>query len=77
MNLGQICLFHKGFCMVSFSDNKQNAVTLPHSTQRKHAFLVETKEKSKSQKILKESFFGVIASVIRTQFHKVTTGWRY
>ena len=36
--------------MASFSDNKHNMVTLPHSAQRKHAFLVKTKEKSKSQK---------------------------
>ena len=30
-------LFHKWFCNFFFSDHKQNAVTIPHSTQRKHA----------------------------------------
>ena len=34
-----ICLFHKGFCTVSFRAKENNAVTLPHSAQRKHAFL--------------------------------------
>ena len=33
MNLGHTCLFHKGFCMVSFSDNEHNSVTLPHRVQ--------------------------------------------
>ena len=33
-----------------FSNNDQNTVTLPHSTQRKHSFWVERKEKSKSNK---------------------------
>ena len=43
MNLGHTCLFHKGFCMFYFGNNRENAVTLPHSTQRKHAFSVKTK----------------------------------
>ena len=30
-------LFHKWFCTFFFSDHKQNAVTIPHRTQRKHA----------------------------------------
>ena len=50
MYLGYAYIFHKGFCAILFSDNEQNAVTLAHSAQRKHAFLVETKQKSKSQK---------------------------
>ena len=50
MNLGHTCLFHKGFCKVLLSDTKYNVVILPHSAQRKHGFLVKTKEKSKSQK---------------------------
>ena len=33
MNLGHIWIFHKRFCTFLFSDNKQNAVTLPHSAQ--------------------------------------------
>ena len=50
MNLRHTCLFNTGFFTIFFSDNKHNAVKLLHSTQRKHTFLVETKEKSKSQK---------------------------
>ena len=50
INLVHPCLFHKEFCTIFFSDNDQNAVTLPQSTHIKHAFLVKTKEKSKSQK---------------------------
>ena len=50
MNLRQTCLFNIGFCKKLFNDNEQNTVTLLHSTQRKYAFLVETKEKSTSQK---------------------------
>ena len=46
-NSGHTCLFYQYFCTVFFSDNKQNAVTLPHSVQRKRTFLVKTKEKSK------------------------------
>ena len=50
MNSGYTCLFHENNCMVFFSANEQNTLTLPHSAQRKHAFLVKIKEKSKSQK---------------------------
>ena len=50
MNLVHTWIFHKGFCAFFFSENKKNAVTLPHSSQRKHELLVKTKEKSKSQK---------------------------
>ena len=50
MNLGHACLFNKVFRAVFFSDNKQNAVTLPHIAQRKYAFLVKMKENSKSKK---------------------------
>ena len=38
MNLGHNCIFHKGFCMVYFGAERKNAVTLPHSAQRTHAF---------------------------------------
>ena len=34
-----------------YGDKKVNAVTLLHSAQRKHAFLVKTKENDKSKKI--------------------------
>ena len=39
MNSGHTCLFHKRFCTVYFGAEKDNAVTLPHSAQRKHALL--------------------------------------
>ena len=38
MNAGHTCLFHKGFFTVYFVAKEDNAVTLPHSAQRKHAF---------------------------------------
>ena len=41
MNMGHTCLFYKGFCMVYFGDKEKNLVTLPHSAQRKHTFLVK------------------------------------
>ena len=47
MNSGHTCLFHKGFCTVYFVAEKNNAVTLPHSAQRKHAFLGKIKDMSK------------------------------
>ena len=39
LNSGHTCIFHKGFCKVYFGAKEKNAVTLPHSAQRKHAFL--------------------------------------
>ena len=45
MNAENTCLFHKGFCMVYFVAKEKNAVTLPHSSQRKHAFLGKIMEK--------------------------------
>ena len=75
MNSGNNCLYHKWFITVLFSDNEHNIVTLPHSTQLKHESLVKTKEKSKSQKQPPPppKIFGIIASYIRIQVHKVTT----
>ena len=51
MNSGHNCLFHKGFCTLYFGAKENNAVTLPHSAQRKHAFLRKIKEMSKKKKI--------------------------
>ena len=51
MNAGHTCLFHKGFCTVYFRAKEKNAVTLPHSAQRKHAFLVKIMEESKKNKV--------------------------
>ena len=51
INSGHTFLFHKGFFTVYFVANDKNAVTLPHSAQRKHAFLGEIKEMSKTKKL--------------------------
>ena len=51
MNAGRNCLFHKGFCTVYFRSDKRNAVTLPHSAQRKHAFTEKIKNMSKKNKL--------------------------
>ena len=59
INLVHTCLLNKRFCTILLSENEQNAVTLLHSTQRKHAFLVKTKEKSKSQKQIPKKKFSL------------------
>ena len=46
MNSRYFCIFHKGFCTVSFWARDKNVVTLPHSAQSKHAFLGKIMEKS-------------------------------
>ena len=51
MNSGHTCLFPKGFCTVYFGEKEKNAVTLPHSAQRKHAFLGKIKDMSKKKKL--------------------------
>ena len=38
INLGHTCLFHKGFCTVYLDNKGKNAVSIPHSSQQKHAF---------------------------------------
>ena len=50
-NLGHTCLLHKGFCTMYFGGEEKNAVTLPHSAQRKHSFWGEIKEMSKTNKL--------------------------
>ena len=50
MNAGHTCILHKGFCTVYFRAEKKNAVTLPHSTQRKHDFMGKIKNMSKKNK---------------------------
>ena len=47
MNAGHTCLFRKGFCTVYFGEEKRNAVTLPHSAQRKYAFIGKITNMSK------------------------------
>ena len=51
LNLVRNFLFHKGFCMVYFRAKEKNAVTLPHISQRKHAFWRERKEISKTKQL--------------------------
>ena len=51
MNSGHSCVLHKGFCTVYFIQKAKNAVTFPHSTQRKHAFLGEIKDMSTKNKL--------------------------
>ena len=48
------CLFHKGFCTVYFGEKDKNAVTFPHSAQRKHQFLGKIMEKSKKKNYQQE-----------------------
>ena len=51
INAGHTCLFKKGFCTVYFGAEKKNAVTLPHSAHKKHAFLVKIKDMSRKNKL--------------------------
>ena len=50
MNEGHTCLLHKGFCTVYFGAKYDNAVTLPNSAQRKHAFTGKNQDVSKKDK---------------------------
>ena len=50
INSEHTCLFHKGFCTVYLGEDKRNAVILPHSAQRKHAFTGKIKNMSKKNK---------------------------
>ena len=50
MNSGHTCLFHKSFAW-STPDTGINAITLPHSAQRKHTFWGGINQISKSNKI--------------------------
>ena len=63
MNAGHICLFHKGFCTVYFGADKRNAVTLPHSAQRKYAFTGKIKNTSKKNHSKKENCFRYFRSI--------------
>ena len=46
-----LVFFHEGFFAVYFGAEKKNAVTLPHSEQRKHAFLGKIKDMSEKNKL--------------------------
>ena len=51
MNSGNYSLFQKVFCAVYFGAKEKNAVTLPNTSQRKHAFWGEIKQMSKTKKL--------------------------
>ena len=51
INSGRTCLFHKWFCTLYFGAKENNAVTFPHSAQRKHTFLGKIKEMSNKKKL--------------------------
>ena len=51
MNLGNTCLYHKGFCTVYFGTKGKNTVTLPQNAQGNHACLGKTKQMSKTKKL--------------------------
>ena len=51
INSGHTFIFRKGFCTVYFGAQKKNAVTIPHSAQRKHAFIGKIKDMSKNRTI--------------------------
>ena len=51
INLVHTCLFQKGFFTIYFVAKEKNAVILPHRAQRKHMFLGEIKEMSKTNKL--------------------------
>ena len=50
MNAVHNCIFYKGFCTVYFGEKEDNAVTLRHSAQRKHAFTGKIKNMSNKNK---------------------------
>ena len=81
MNAGHTCLFHKGFCTVYFGAKEDNAVTLPHSAVRKHAFMGKSmessKKKPKKESKKKENCFRIDASEIREQIYQIINSWRY
>ena len=59
MNLGHTCLFPKGFCTVYLGAKEKNEVALPYSAQRKHAFLGEIKDMSKTNKLSRRKKFSL------------------
>ena len=54
MNAGHTCLLYKGFCTVYFGAKEDNTVTLPHSAQRKHAFIGKNQDVSKKTRARKK-----------------------
>ena len=64
----------QGFCMVYFGAKENNAVTLPHSAQSKHAFLGKIMEKSKKNKLpaRKKIAFELLHQILG---HRSTRSW--
>ena len=50
INPRRTCLFHKKICTVYFGDKEKDGVTLPHSSQRKHAFWEKQNKRQNQQK---------------------------
>ena len=50
INLGNTCLFQKGFCTVHFGAKEIYVVTIPQSAQQKHSFWGGIKEMSNTKK---------------------------
>ena len=76
MNAGHTCLFHKGICTVYFGEKEDNAVTLPHSAVRKHAFQGKL-WRSQRKSSRKENCFRIVASEIRAQIYQIIDSCRY
>ena len=77
-NSGNTCLFHKGYCTVYFRAKYNNAVTLPHSAQSKHAFIGKIKEMSNKINYHQgRNCFRITTSNISTQIHQIIVIWVY
>ena len=59
-----------------FGAKEDNAVTLPHSAVRKHAFMGKSMEKSKKNPARKNCF-RIVASNIRAHIYQMINSWRY
>ena len=64
MNAGHMYLFRKGFCTVYFGAKEDNAVTLPHSALRKHAFSGKIKDVSKKNSARKKIAFELLHQIL-------------
>ena len=70
--MGHNCLFKKGFCKVNFIDKEKNEVTLPHTAQRKHAFLGKIKWESNKlvprKKVALELLYHILGHISTRSF---------
>ena len=74
INLVHTCLLHKMFCTIYFGAKEKNAVTLPHSAQRKHVFLREIKEMSKIKKLPYRK--KIALDILHQRSTQIIDGWR-